>query len=58
MVGAVRGIDPRPASTSTTPSATSTPQHSATVEREQIFSGNARRVFPRLERALAAQGRA
>ena len=27
------------------------------AERDMVYSGNARRVYPRLERILAAQGR-
>ena len=40
---------PRPATTSTTPSATSTRLDLSDAEREQVYSGNARRVYPRLD---------
>jgi 4-hydroxy-4-methyl-2-oxoglutarate aldolase len=43
MIGAVRGIDPRPATTTTTPSATSTGRGLSDEDRFQIFEGNARR---------------
>mgnify|MGYP003349996416 CR=1 FL=1 len=58
MIGAVRGIDPRTgfyyddtkryieASTILTPE-----------EKQQIYEGNARRVYPRLDAALKAKGK-
>jgi 4-oxalmesaconate hydratase len=58
MIGAVRGIDPETgfhyddtkryieASTRLTP-----------AEKQMVYEGNARRVYPRLDAALAAQGR-
>jgi 4-oxalmesaconate hydratase len=58
MIGAVRGIDPETgfnfddtkryieASTQLTP-----------AQKQQIYEGNARRVYPRLDAALKAQGR-
>jgi 4-oxalmesaconate hydratase len=58
MIGAVRGIDPETgfyyddtkryieASTQLTP-----------AQKHQIYEGNARRVYPRLDAALKAQGR-
>ena len=58
MIGAVRGIDPetghhyddtkRYIEASTLLSA---------EEKKKVYEGNARRVFPRLDRALAAKGR-
>jgi 4-oxalmesaconate hydratase len=57
MIGAVRGIDPETgfhyddtrryieASTQLTP-----------AQKQQIYEGNARRVYPRLDKALKAKG--
>ena len=58
MIGAVRDIDPRTGHyfddtkryVDATPNLTD-------AERELVFEGNARRVYPRLHRALAAQGK-
>jgi len=57
MVGAVRGIDPTTGeyfddTKRYVDAAALTPG-----QREQVFSGNARRVYPRLDAALKAQGR-
>ena len=58
MIGAVRGIDPRPAIPTTTPGATSRrPRNLSADERHHVYEGNARRVFPRLDAALKAKGR-
>ena len=45
----------RPVITSTTPSATSTPLPITDAERAQVFEGNARRVYPRLDAILKAR---
>ena len=58
MLGAVRGVDPETGQYFDDTKRYLDAAALSDVEREQIFSGNARRVFPRLERALAAQGRA
>ncbi len=58
MIGAVRDIDPRTGHhfddtkryVDATPNLTDD-------DRRQVFEGNARRVYPRLDRALAARGR-
>jgi hypothetical protein len=56
MIGAVRGIDPRPATTTTTPSATSSRRPiSPPTRSSQVYEGNARRVYPRLDAALKGQ---
>jgi 4-oxalmesaconate hydratase len=57
MVGAVRGIDPQAGhyfddTKRYVDAADITPE-----ERARIYSGNARRVYPRLDAALRAQGR-
>ena len=58
MLGAVRGVDPETGQYFDDTKRYLDAAALSDVEREQILSGNARRVFPRLERALAAQGRA
>ena len=57
MIGAVRGIDPETGHYSTIRSATSTPRDLSDEEKHMIYEGNARRVFPRLDATLKAQGR-
>ena len=57
MIGAVRGIDPETGhnyddTKRYIEAASLTPE-----ERRKIFEGNARRVYPRLDKALTAQGR-
>jgi 4-oxalmesaconate hydratase len=57
MVGAVRGIDPR-----TGHHVDDTRRYVEAVgpapgDREKVFQRNARRVYPRLDAALAARGR-
>ena len=58
MIGAVRGIDPETGhpydDTKRYIEATS---HLSAAERHQVYEGNARRVFPRLDAALKARGR-
>jgi 4-oxalmesaconate hydratase len=57
MVGAVRGIDPETGhhfddTKRYVDAAGLTPEHA-----ERVYSGNARRVYPRLDAALRARGR-
>ena len=47
----------RPATISTTPNATSRPPRIDPAQRQLIYEGNARRVYPRLDAALKAKGR-
>ena len=48
MIGAVRGIDPKPASTTTTPNRYIEASTLLTAaQKQQVYEGNARRVFPR-----------
>jgi 4-oxalmesaconate hydratase len=58
MIGAVRGIDPTSGhyydDTKRYVNATA---NLSDDERYQVFEGNARRVFPRLDAALKAKGR-
>jgi 4-oxalmesaconate hydratase len=58
MIGAVRGIDPQTGHhfDDTRRYIDANPQLSAT-ERAMIYEGNARRVYPRLDQSLKAQGR-
>lgn len=58
MIGAVRDIDPRTGHyfDDTKRYVDATPNLTAD-EREQVFETNARRIAPRLDRALAARGR-
>lgn len=57
MIGAVRDIDPRTGhyfdDTKKYVDATS---NLSDAQRAQVFEGNARRVYPRLDRALSARG--
>ena len=58
MIGAVRGIDPETGhhydDTKRYIEASTQPERRA--DRHQIYEGNARRVFPRLDAALKAKG--
>ena len=58
MIGAVRGTDPRTGHfyDDTRRYVDATP-HLTASQREDVYAGNARRVYPRLDRRLAAQGR-
>jgi len=58
MIGAVRGIDPETGHyfDDTRRYIEASPRFSA-EEREKIYQGNARRVYPRLDAVLKAQGR-
>ncbi|MFD5224189.1 amidohydrolase family protein [Microbacterium sp. NPDC058342] len=57
MIGAVRDVDPRTGHyfDDTKRYVDATP-HLSSAERELVFEGNVRRVYPRLDRALAARG--
>jgi len=57
MIGAVRDVDPRTGHyfDDTRRYVDATPTLTA-PQREQVFEGNARRVYPRIDRALAARG--
>ena len=57
MIGAVRDIDPRtgPHFDATKRYVDAT-RHLSDAARAQVFEGNARRVYPRLDRALTARG--
>jgi 4-oxalmesaconate hydratase len=57
MVGAVRGIDPETGHYFDDTKRYVDAAHLTAAERDMVYSGNARRVYPRLERILAAQGR-
>jgi 4-oxalmesaconate hydratase len=58
MIGAVRGIDPETGHNfdDTKRYIDATP-HLSPEERQKIYEGNARRVYPRLDAALTARGR-
>ena len=58
MIGAVRGIDPETGHhyDDTKRYIEATP-HLSDADRRQIYEGNARRVYPRLDAALKARGR-
>jgi 4-oxalmesaconate hydratase len=58
MIGAVRGIDPETghAYDDTRRYIDETP-HLSAEDRRKVYAGNARRVYPRLDRALRAKGR-
>ena len=57
MVGAVRGIDPRSGHHYDDTRRYIVGADLDDAARELIFEGNARRVYPRLDRLLSAQGR-
>lgn len=57
MVGAVRGIDPRTGHYFDDTKRYIDALDLTDKQREQVFSGNARRVYPRLDAALKARGR-
>jgi 4-oxalmesaconate hydratase len=58
MIGAVRGIDPETGHNfdDTKRYIDATPNLSLS-DRQKVFEGNARRVYPRLDAALKARGR-
>jgi len=58
MIGAVRGIDPQTGHYfDDTKRYIESNTQLSTQDREQIYSGNARRVFSRLDSILQQQGR-
>ena len=57
MVGAVRGIDPETGHYFDDTKRYVDALDITDAERQQIFSGNIRRVYPRLDARLKAQGR-
>ncbi|HSN02840.1 MAG TPA: amidohydrolase family protein [Acidimicrobiales bacterium] len=57
MVGAVRGVDPRTGHYFDDTKRYVDAASISNASREKIYSANARRVFPRLDARLAAQGR-
>jgi 4-oxalmesaconate hydratase len=58
MIGAVRGIDPETGHPyDDTKRFVDAAAGLSAGDRHKIFEGNARRVFPRLDRLLAARGR-
>jgi 4-oxalmesaconate hydratase len=57
MVGAVRGIDPRTGHYFDDTKRYVDALDLSDKQREQVYSGNARRVYPRLDAALKAKGR-
>ena len=56
MVGAVRGIDPETGNYFDDTKRYVDAAAISLVQREQVFSGNVRRVYPRLDAALKARG--
>jgi 4-oxalmesaconate hydratase len=57
MIGAVRGIDPRTGHYFDDTRRYVEALDLAAADREKVFEGNARRVFPRLDDRLRKQGR-
>ena len=57
MIGAVRGIDPETGHYYDDTKRYIQSAALSDADRHKIYEGNARRVFPRLDRALAARGR-
>jgi 4-oxalmesaconate hydratase len=57
MIGAVRGIDPETGFHFDDTRRYIEAAALSPAERTQIYEGNARRVYPRLDAALRAQGR-
>jgi 4-oxalmesaconate hydratase len=56
MIGAVRGIDPETGHYYDDTKRYIEAAALTDAERQQIFEGNARRVYPRLDAALKARG--
>jgi 4-oxalmesaconate hydratase len=56
MIGAVRGVDPETGHFYDDTKRYIEAAQLSADERAQIYEGNARRVFPRLDRALRARG--
>ncbi len=57
MIGAVRGVDPETGHNYDDTKRYIEAAKLTDDERRKIFEGNARRVYPRLDQALTAQGR-
>jgi 4-oxalmesaconate hydratase len=57
MIGAVRGIDPQTGFPFDDTKRYIEAAALSPAQRQQIYEGNARRVYPRLDLALKAQGR-
>jgi 4-oxalmesaconate hydratase len=57
MVGAVRGIDPESGQFFDDTKRYVDQLTLTQTERDKVFAGNARAVYPRLDTILAAQGR-
>jgi 4-oxalmesaconate hydratase len=57
MIGAVRGIDPETGHYFDDTKRYIDAAHIDAGQRHMIYEGNARRVYPRLDAALAAKGR-
>jgi 4-oxalmesaconate hydratase len=57
MVGAVRGIDPETGHFFDDTKRFVDALDLSSEQREQVYAGNARRVFPRLDASLKARGR-
>ena len=58
MIGAVRGIDPETGHPyDDTKRYIEATANLSAEQRQQVYEGNARRVFPRLDAALKAKGR-
>jgi 4-oxalmesaconate hydratase len=57
MIGAVRGIDPETGFNYDDTKRYIEAADLTTEQRQQIYEGNARRVFPRLDRVLKARGK-
>jgi 4-oxalmesaconate hydratase len=56
MVGAVRGIDPETGNYFDDTKRFVDALHLTPLQREQVYSLNARRVYPRLDASLTARG--
>jgi 4-oxalmesaconate hydratase len=58
MIGAVRGIDPETGHAyDDTKRYVETTPHLSAADRRKVYEGNARHVYPRLDKALRARGR-
>jgi 4-oxalmesaconate hydratase len=57
MIGAVRGVDPETGQYYDDTKRYVEAARLSAEERAQIYEGNARRVYPRLDRALKARGK-
>jgi 4-oxalmesaconate hydratase len=57
MIGAVRGVDPETGHYYDDTKRYVEAAHVDASDRRKIYEGNARRVYPRLDKTLQAQGR-